>query len=67
MVVKAEGTTGPVKVIFTVLERRDTGRVIEMVREHNPLAFYSIEDVRMVSEAVIPFRLPFCRRWTRFI
>jgi uncharacterized protein YebE (UPF0316 family) len=62
-VVDAEGSTGPVKVIFTVVERRDTERVIDLVKEHNPLAFYSVEDVRMVSEAVTPFRLPSRRRW----
>ena len=66
-VLNAEGATGPVKVIFTVVERRDTARVIERVREHNPLAFYSIEDVRMVSESVTPFRLPVRRGWSRFI
>lgn len=66
-VLNAEGSTGPVKVIFTVVERSDTRRVVEIVREHNPLAFYSIEDVRMVSDAVTPFRLPSRRGWSRFL
>ena len=44
----------------------DIKRVVEMIREHNPLAFYSVEDVRLVSEAVTPFRLPAASRWPRF-
>lgn len=62
-VIGAEGATGPVKVIFTIVERMDIKHVIEMIREHNPLAFYSVEDVRLVSEAVTPFRLPAASRW----
>jgi uncharacterized protein YebE (UPF0316 family) len=65
-VIHAEGATGPVKVVFTILERLDVDRVVDMIRQHNPLAFYSVEDVRMVSEAVTPFRQPAASRWTRF-
>jgi uncharacterized protein YebE (UPF0316 family) len=64
-VIGAEGATGPVKVIFTIVERRHIKRVVEMIREHNPQAFYSVEDVRMVSEAVTPFRLASANRWPR--
>jgi uncharacterized protein YebE (UPF0316 family) len=62
-VIDAEGATGPVKLIFTITERRDIAKVVEMIRQHNPLAFYSVEDVRTVSEAVTPFRLPSPKRW----
>jgi uncharacterized protein YebE (UPF0316 family) len=65
-VIPAEGATGPVKVIFTIVERSNINHVVELIREHNPLAFYSVEDVRTVSEAVTPFRLPAARRWHRF-
>lgn len=65
-VIDAEGATGPVKVIFTIVERSAINRVVEMIREHNPLAFYSVEDVRLVSEAVTPFRRPALPRWSRF-
>jgi uncharacterized protein YebE (UPF0316 family) len=66
-VIGAEGATGPVKVIFTIVERSDVRRVVEMIRQHNPLAFYSVEDVRLVSESVTPFRLPAERPWSRFL
>ena len=65
-VVDAEGTTGPVKVIFTIVERADIAHVVEKIKKHNPQAFYSLEDVRFVSEAVTPYRRPSSRGWIRF-
>jgi len=64
-VMNAEGATGPVKIIFTIVERSAISRVVEMIRQHNPLAFYSVEDVRDVSEAVTPFRRRNGAPWTR--
>ena len=57
-VLNAEGATGPVKVIFTVMERSDIPRVVETIKKYNLHTFYSVEDVRFVSEAVTPYRLP---------
>ena len=65
-VMNAEGSTGPVKIIFTIVERSAVSRVVEMIRMHNPPAFYSVEDVRDVSEAVTPFRRRAGAPWTRF-
>ena len=63
-VIDAEGMTGPVKVIFTVAERSDIARIVDTIKKYNPNAFYSVEDVRFVSEAVTPHRLPATRRWS---
>ena len=57
-VLNADGATGPVKIIFTVMERGDIPRVVETIKKYNPHTFYSVEDVRYVSEAVTPYRLP---------
>ena len=57
-VLDATGATGPVKLIFTVMERNDIPRVVETIKKYNPHTFYSVEDVRFVSEAVTPHRLP---------
>lgn len=65
-VMNAEGMTGSVRVIFTVAERSDVASIVETIKKHNPNAFYSVEDVRFVSEAVTPHRLPAPRRWTFF-
>jgi uncharacterized protein YebE (UPF0316 family) len=64
-VINADGTTGPVKVVFTVAERSDIAHIVETIQKYNPNAFYSIEDVRFVSEAVTPHRLPASRGWSR--
>ncbi len=65
-VVDAQGATGPVKVIFAIVERAEIATVAKAIREFNPNAFYSVEDVRFVSEAVTPNRLPATRRWNHF-
>ncbi len=65
-VIDAEGMTGPVKVIFTVTERSDIRHIAETIKKYNPNAFYSVEDIRFVSEAVTPHRLPVSRKWAFF-
>jgi uncharacterized protein YebE (UPF0316 family) len=57
-VLDAKGATGPVKIIFTVMERNDIPRIVETIKKYNPHTFYSVEDIRFVSEAVTPHRLP---------
>ncbi|MBN2567976.1 MAG: DUF2179 domain-containing protein [Deltaproteobacteria bacterium] len=52
--VAAEGAKGPVKLIFTVIDREKIKAVIDSVHTYNPRAFYSIEDVRSVKEGVFP-------------
>jgi uncharacterized protein YebE (UPF0316 family) len=54
--IDAEGSTGQVKVFFTVTKRQDVHRIIEIIREYQPHAFYTVEDVRSVSEGVFPRR-----------
>ena len=46
----AEGNTGPVKVLFTVVKRKFIPEVIELVKTYNPNAFYTIEDVNFVKQ-----------------
>jgi uncharacterized protein YebE (UPF0316 family) len=64
-VIDAEGMTGPVKVIFTIVERSDIKRIVKNIKQFNPRAFYTLEDVRFVSEAVTPHRLPSKHKWLR--
>ncbi len=46
----AQGETGPVKVIFTIVKRKRLPEVIAIIKRFNPNAFYTIEDVRFVNE-----------------
>ncbi|MCK9264310.1 MAG: DUF2179 domain-containing protein [Desulfomonilia bacterium] len=59
--VDANGATGPVKLVFSVVERHDIPRIVEIIKRFNPNAFYTIEDVRFVSENVLPFRIKVSR------
>lgn len=49
-----EGSQGPVQILFTVISRRKLSDVIQLVQKHNPLAFYTIEDVDKASHGVFP-------------
>ncbi|NCD10985.1 MAG: DUF2179 domain-containing protein [Epsilonproteobacteria bacterium] len=53
-VADAEGNNGMVSVIFTVIKRSDIERVRSLIGKYNPLAVYSIEDVRHASDPSFP-------------
>ncbi|MCU0630391.1 MAG: DUF2179 domain-containing protein [Methanoregulaceae archaeon] len=55
-VIGAEGSSGPVHVLFMVIKRQDVGRVTGIIRQFQPNAFYSIEDVKSAAEGVFPDR-----------
>jgi uncharacterized protein YebE (UPF0316 family) len=52
--VNAEGSTGPVKLIFTVIDRSKIKSVVQTIHTYNPKAFFSIEDVRLVKQGTFP-------------
>ena len=56
-VINAEGTTGRVHLIFTVIKRSSLPTIIAHIKNFNPNAFYSIEDIRFVSEGVFPGKI----------
>lgn len=51
-VVDAEGSTGPVKMIFTVIKRKNVRDVVQLIRKYNPSAFYSIEDIKNAKKGI---------------
>jgi uncharacterized protein YebE (UPF0316 family) len=55
-IIDGDGAFGKVKIIFSIINRRALPAVVARIRELNPHAFYSIEDVRLVSEGVFPDR-----------
>jgi uncharacterized protein YebE (UPF0316 family) len=54
--VDGQGAGGPVKIIFTIVPRREVHAVVELVKAFNPRAFYSIEEVGFVEKGVFPSR-----------
>lgn len=51
--VNAEGSTGPVEIVFTVIKRRNLGEVLGIIKKFNPNAFYTIEDIKFVTESQV--------------
>jgi uncharacterized protein YebE (UPF0316 family) len=45
-----EGMSGKLKMIFSIAKRKDLAVLLEIVQEHNPQAFVTIEDVRTAKE-----------------
>lgn len=52
--VDAQGAVGPVKIIFTIVKRKEIDNILDLVRKCNPLAFFTIEDTRSVRKGVFP-------------
>lgn len=63
----ARGISGNVRLIFSVIRRKDFDRLMEIVRTSHSKAFVSVSDVRSVSEGFIPDRTLalFPGRWRR--
>ncbi|MFM9008735.1 MAG: DUF2179 domain-containing protein, partial [Bacteroidota bacterium] len=40
--------------LLTVVKRKDVDLVRSLVHQHQPNAFYSVEDIRTVSKGVFP-------------
>jgi uncharacterized protein YebE (UPF0316 family) len=54
--IDGEGSYGEVKVIFTIIPRREVRFVVDLVKKFNPQAFYSIEEIGFVEKGVFPVR-----------
>jgi uncharacterized protein YebE (UPF0316 family) len=65
--IAAHGGSGPVSVIYSVVKRGHIREVIQIIRKFNPNAFYSIEDVRFVSEGIFPSSEPFYLKGFRLL
>lgn len=52
--VSALGISGSVRLIISVIKRKDLNAYISIVKQFNPKAFISIEDVRSVQEGIFP-------------
>jgi len=52
--IAAHGANGEVTLIFMVVKRTKIQHLITLIREFNPNAFFTIEDVRTASEGVFP-------------
>lgn len=58
-VIDGEGSTGRVQILFMVVKRQDIPEIAGVIRDYQPGAFYSIEDVKSAREGIFPSR----RHW----
>lgn len=52
--VDGEGANGPVKLVYTVVKRKNLPDVIELIHQANPKAFLTVEEARSVAEGIFP-------------
>ena len=64
--IDGHGAKGPVKIIFTIIKRKNLDKVVTLIDKHNPNAFYTIEDVRITSQGVFPSMTPPDQRFYYF-
>ncbi len=51
-IVDGQGAMGPVKLIFMIVKRVNKIEVIDLIHQHTPNAFYTIEDVKSFEHGV---------------
>ena len=58
--IRAEGSSGGVGILYSVINRKSIKFYVEKIKEYNPKAFYTIEDIRFVSHPVydMPVKVP---------
>ena len=49
-IVQAEGKDGPVQILFSTMKKKDLSEALTLIKEFNPHAFYTIEEVQRVNE-----------------
>lgn len=52
--VSATGVSGQVRLIWSVIKRKEMKAFMDIVKQHNPRAFISVEDVRTAHEGFFP-------------
>jgi uncharacterized protein YebE (UPF0316 family) len=52
--IDGRGLTGKVNLVFTIVRRRQVKSVIALIKQFNPHAFYSIEEVGFVEKGTFP-------------
>lgn len=50
--VKASGMQGEVGIVFIIVNRKNQKHAIEIIEQHNPNAFYTVENIHFVNRPV---------------
>ncbi|MFB0566293.1 MAG: DUF2179 domain-containing protein [Candidatus Aminicenantaceae bacterium] len=52
----AQGSTGKVHVIYIIIKRQDLKEISKIIKRFHPKAFYTVEELGIVSEGIFPKR-----------
>src|SRR5262249_1290659 len=52
--IDAQGVKGPVRIVFTVVQRKELDRVVAIIHRFDPKAFYSVDDLQAAAEGIFP-------------
>ena len=54
--IDGQGASGPVKIIFMLIKRKDLPKVKLIIHNNNPKAFYTVEDVQFATDPIYPLQ-----------
>ncbi|NIP40470.1 MAG: DUF2179 domain-containing protein [Candidatus Aenigmarchaeota archaeon] len=60
--IDAKGEKGRVEMVFTIVKRKNLRSVVNIIKNFDPRAFYSIEDVKYLHEIHLPHAKHHARR-----
>jgi uncharacterized protein YebE (UPF0316 family) len=73
--IDAQGATGSVKIVFTIIKRKELATVAALVRTFDARAFYSVDEIRETWSGIFPAssgyakdalcKLPWVLSWTK--
>jgi uncharacterized protein YebE (UPF0316 family) len=52
--IDGQGSRGPVRIVLSVIRRKQTERVLALVRRFDPRVFYSVDDIQTAAAGVLP-------------
>jgi uncharacterized protein YebE (UPF0316 family) len=52
--IDAQGATGPVKIVFTIVRRKELEHVVSIIKAFDANAFYSVDDLQSLQAGVFP-------------
>jgi uncharacterized protein YebE (UPF0316 family) len=52
--IDAQGTSGPVKIVFTIVRRKELDHVVAIIKGFDTNAFYSVDDLQALQAGIFP-------------
>ncbi len=52
--VEGRGTTGPVRIVLSIIQRRELANLVALIHRFDPKAFYSVDELQSVAQGVFP-------------